>query len=218
LPAGPAGEYLSPEPWGLPDDALLPDPRLLRPLPWHALKALPSYDEIMTFVRGLAVLFVGLIIPGWLLRKAWRQRSWRLALLPIGWLGVLVLWAYFSDGPLALLPGSLGYPVAVVALGMPILLFVGLAARTAFRRRWLRLGLLMAIALLAALAHAGVWLALDARGMDPEEHYSGDGWSVLLLIGAYESGVLLVGVFFLVNLYRGGRWLVSQLVRRVRPA
>jgi hypothetical protein len=218
LPAAPTGEYLTPKPWGRPDDSLPPDPRLVRPLPWRAGRALLSYDEIMTGVRGFAVLLIGLIVPGWLLRRAWRQRSWRLALLPIGWRGILGLWAYISYGPAALLQDGPGYLFRVVELGVPSVLFVSLAAWTAFRRRWLQLGLLLAVALLAALTHGGVWLALDARGMDPEEHYSWDGWYAMLLIGAYEAGALLVGVFCLVNLYRGGRWLVSRVVRRVRPA
>jgi tRNA A-37 threonylcarbamoyl transferase component Bud32/outer membrane protein assembly factor BamB len=204
LPAAPTGEYLTPEPWGRPNDSLPPDPRLLRPLPWHARGVLPNYDEMMRCVRGLAVLLVGLIVPGWLLRRAWRQRSGRLALLSLGGLGVLGLWAYFSDGPAALLPGDLGSLIVVVVLGGPSLVFVSRVARAAFRRRWPMLGLLLAVALLAALAHAGVWLALDARGMDPEEHYSWDGWSVMLLIGAYEAGVLLVVMFCLVKLFRGG--------------
>jgi hypothetical protein len=217
LPAAPTGEYLTPEPWGRPDDSLPPDPRLIRPLPWHNWGRLLRYDEIMTVVRGLAVLFVGLIVPGWLLRQAWRRRSGRLALLPVGWLGLLGLWASASYSPAALLPGGLIDLGAMAMLGVPGLILV-LVALAAFRRRWRRLGLLLAVCVLVTLVHAGVWLAVDGRGLEPGEHYSWDGWYAMLLIVPYEGAGLLGGVYCLVGLYRGGQWLVSRVVRRVRPA
>jgi outer membrane protein assembly factor BamB len=214
LPASPTGEYLLPQARRRPDDGVPPDPRLIRPLPWGML--LP-YLDIMEGAQAFAVLFVGLIVPGWLMRRAWRQRSWKLALLPVLWLGILCLWASIQYGTAALRPG-LVYLGGALVVGVPALLFVGLVGGAVFRRRWRRLGLLLAVGLLVTLVHAGVWLAIDARGMDPAEHYSWEGWYAMLLIGAYEAGVLLLGVLCLVGLYRVGRWLVSRARRRVRPA
>jgi outer membrane protein assembly factor BamB len=218
LAVGPDGSYVLPGPWQRPDGNPLPaDPRLARPLPWHRLATVPDSTEIKDGVRGLALLFTVLILPAWLFRWAWRRRSWRLALVPVLCLGVLCLWAYLAYGTNALFLGRL-YLLPATVLAGPPLLFLGLVARTAFRRHWRSFALLLAFGVLATLITAAVWLAIDARHMDPAENYSWRGWYAVLLVGVYAWGVLLLVCLCGRALFRSGRWLVSRLMRRLRPA
>jgi outer membrane protein assembly factor BamB len=219
LAVGPNREYLLPEPRQGPADHSPPaDPRLARPLPWHSLATVPDSTAIKDGVRGLALLFAVLILPAWLFRWAWRRRrSWRLALVPVLWLGVLCLWAYLAYATNALFLGR-RYLLPAIVLAGPPLLFLGLVARSAFRRRWRSVALLLAFGVLATLITAAVWLALDARHMDPAEHYSWRGWYAVSLVGVYAWGVLLLVGLCGRALFRPGRWLVSRLMRRLRPA
>jgi hypothetical protein len=217
LAVDPAGHYRLPEPQRRTDDgAAAADPRLARPLPWQVLATLPD-NSIVEGVRGLALLFAVLILPFWLFRRALQRRSWGLALLPVPWLGLLCMWAYLTGGTNALFLGWL-YLVQAVVLAGPPLLLIGLVVRSVFRRRWRNAALLVSCAMVATLIIAGVWLAIDAWRMDPGEYYSGRGWSAVLLAGVYVWGLgLFVGLCGW-GLFRSGRWLVSRVVRRPRPA
>jgi outer membrane protein assembly factor BamB len=216
LAIGPDGKYLLPEPWQRPDDHPSPDdPRLARPLPWRSLAIVP--DNIMWGVRGLALLFGVLILPVWLFRWARRRRSWRLALLPALWLGMLSLWGYLAYGINALF---LGWPylVGAIVLGGPPLVLLGFLVRSAIRRRWRTVALLLGCAVLATLIAAGVWLGIDARNMDPAEHYSWQGWYAVAQVGVYAWSLLLFCGLCGWWLSRVARWLGSSLARRLRPA
>jgi outer membrane protein assembly factor BamB len=218
LAVGPGGKYVLPEPSERPGDHPLPeDPRLVRPLPWRPLATLPNNYTIMRVGGGLALLFAALILPVGLFRWAWRRRSGRLALLPLLWLGVLCLWAYLAYGTAALFLGWF-YLVSAVVFAGPWLVFLGLVARSVLRQRWRSAGLLLGGAVLATLIIAGVWLALDARRMDPAEHYSWGGWYAVSLVGAHVWGVLLLIGWCGWGLFRFGRRLVSRLKQRVQTA
>jgi hypothetical protein len=186
-------------------------------LPWRSLAIVPDNNTIMEGVRGLALLFAALILPVCLFRWAWRRRSWRLALLPVLWLGVLCLWAYLAYGTNALFLGRL-YLVGAVVLGGPPLVFLAFLVRSAIRRRWRTVALLLGCAVLATLISAGVGLAIDAPNMDRAEHYSWHGWYAVAQVGVYAWSLLLFCGLCGWWLSRVARWLVSRLVRRPRPA
>jgi outer membrane protein assembly factor BamB len=214
-----AGSYRVPTPtprtYGPPPD----DPRPARPLPWQRFTTPPTEQDLTRLGQGFALLFAVLLVPAGLLRRAWRQRSRRLALLPVLWLGILGLAAYLRFGMNALLLGR-DYLVAAVVLGVPPLLVAGFFLRSLFLRQWGRAGCLLALGLLLALATAGVWLAGDNRQRTSAEHYSWswDGWYAPLVCGVYEVGLALLGVFCLWGLFRVGRRLVARLRHRPRPA
>jgi outer membrane protein assembly factor BamB len=218
LAVGPDGKYLPPEPAKQPDGHPPPaDPRLARPLPWRSLATVPDNDVIKKGVFGLALLLGALVLPVWLFRLAYRRQSGRLTLLPVLWLGGLYLWAFLGYGTRGLEAGAL-YLAAAVVLAGPLLLFVVLVARSTFRRRWRVVVLLLAFGVLATLITAGVWLAADARHMDPAEHYSWRGWYAVSLAGVYCWGALLAAGLCGWGLFRVGRRLGSRLLRRPRPA
>ena len=82
--------------------------------------------------------------------------------------------------------------VAMLSMsGLPIVAYAAALGSALVRRRWRRMGILVAGALLAAILIA--ILLLSDRPMRPVvEHYKRSGWHQVILWGAYAIGVLLL--------------------------
>jgi hypothetical protein len=203
LPAGETRTY----------EALPYDPRFLRPLPWWRIADLPGGLPVLVFVALLGVsLALGLLVlPAILVRLALRRRSWRLGLVPAGYLTLLAL-------GLVLLQLNLGNaPRLAVALGglllalegLPVVAFIGAAAASGYRRRWGRLALLATLYFLSAGLLGAVWLGYDVGQMEPGQRYTLGAWYLLGLPGLFIAGCLLIMAY----LVRGA----ARLLRRGRP-
>jgi hypothetical protein len=78
------------------------------------------------------------------------------------------------------------------------------------RKRWRRLGLLLAAALVLALVFAAVFYVLDSRRLAPDERYLWTGGHILFLanLGAIIAGnltILVLVLEWIVGLLRGFR-------------
>ncbi len=214
------------------------DPRVFRPLPWCAGGALESGAPVVAaslltqwlLTGGCAVLL--LIIPGLLVRWAVRRRSWRLAVLPAGWLAltlalVFLLFRYaataetdpeirrrlmaLADDPLKLA----GISLALALLGLPAGVYVATLLMRLLRQRWRAGLLLVAGALLLAVPIAWLLLRVYQPLLGPDQHFSWRGWYWIGVSGTYALGLLLIGWFVLRNLWSLGRWL--WLRSSIRP-
>jgi hypothetical protein len=76
--------------------------------------------------------------------------------------------------------------------GVPLLAY-GLAVCIALaRRRWRTLGRLTALALVASLVAAGIWLWYDMKSMPAIEHYGWAGWYFAIVPGIFGAGTFLL--------------------------
>jgi outer membrane protein assembly factor BamB len=188
------------------------DPRFSRPLPWVALAEFQGALEWVygpygpyswgrlkaTVLHAMwllpLVLALGLFtLPVWLLRRAVRNRSWRPALLLVGWAVLVGLAVAFAPLPPSGGRAWIVIPaVPLVLLGLAGVELLGHSFTWAVHRRWQRLALLLALFLLGTLLVAGIWLAVDTRHREAGEHYSWALWYVAAVPGFYAAGLLFV--------------------------
>lgn len=216
------------------------DPRVFRPLPWSAGGALESGAPVVAgsllaqwLLTGTCALLL-LIVPGLLVRWAVRQRSWRLAVLPAGWLAltlalVFLLFRYaataetdpemrrhlmaLADDPLKLA----GISLALALVGLPAGVFVVTLLTRLLQRRW-RAGLLLVAGALG-LAVPIAWLLLSVYQplLGPDQRFSWRGWYWIGVSGTYALGLLLIGWFVLRNLWSLLRWGRLRFTARPCP-
>ena len=169
------------------------DPRWERPLPWTtwaggALNAL----NFLT-VGGLALLNV--VLPLAIIRLAARRRPWSIRVmmaLPVAVAAPLTALltiepSMLPNAPLLLLSPSILFGLGTVA-GLPVVIFAGLILASAFRLRWRRLALVVALTFLVTVAIGACWLWFDMPSMPAIEHYERSGWEMVILVGAYSVG------------------------------
>lgn len=194
------------------------DPRLVRQLPWA-----PSAAEwssfwtiaLLQFTRALVLSLVTVLIPFWLIRASVRRRElgwWRGVLIVSG--VVLIVLSIATMRSLASSPGMRGIPWGaqlMMAFGaLPILAWPTTAMRCVFHGEWRRLRWLLGGTLIFSIAEMLLALWMESATMSPEQHYSWHGWWLILLLGAYGVGSLLV----LWRVFGPGMLWVCMLVRR----
>jgi hypothetical protein len=197
LPTNPTGAYAPAQGTPVPSGLARNDPRWIRSLPWTLAW---NYDATATALPAVIVLALfNVLLPVGILRLAARRRPWTLRLLmalPVA--AAVPLTAFVALEPLIpTLPAPYAFSSRVLftlgtLAGVPIVVLAAFIGRSAIGRRWKRLALLAGLTVLASLATAVTWLWLDMRTMPAIEHYSGSGWYLAVLPGAYVVGVLMI--------------------------
>jgi hypothetical protein len=144
-------------------------------------------------VGGLALLNV--VLPLAIIRLAARRRPWSIRVmmaLPVGVAAPLTALltiepSMLPNAPLLPLSPSILFGLGTVA-GLPVVIFAGLILASAFRLRWRRLALVVALTFLVTVAIGACWLWFDIPSMPPIEHYERSGWEQAILVGAYAVG------------------------------
>jgi hypothetical protein len=178
---------------------------------------------------GQASLIV-LVFPGLLVYWAVRRRSWKLGVLPALYIGLLCWgiylfvanspegppneWIWFFGSHSYSRPLATLLPVVFALVGLPNVVPWMLLIAWLRRRRWQRIGLLLAASIAAAAAIAVPFLRYDGQQMDPWEYYSWPGWLALWFLGAYATGALILAWVVLKTLYRWLRRGVHNVRRR----
>ncbi len=197
LPTTPTGAYAPVQGTPVPPGLARNDPRWTRPLPWILAW---NYDATATALPGVICLaLLNVLLPLGILRMAARRRPWTMRLLmalPVA--AAIPLTAFVALEPLIpTLPApyvfsSRGLFTLGTLAGTPIVTLAAFVGVGVIKRRWKRLALLAGLTVLASLATAVTWLWLDMRTMPAIEHYSGSGWYLAVLPGAYAVGVLMI--------------------------
>ncbi len=179
-----------------PDDARLADPRKLRPLPWTR----PGESLAVGSLLIGMLAFVTIVVPLATVRLAARRGYWSvrvLMALPVAVAIPLGLYLSLSSlSPLA--PASSPKnPVLFVllcVLGLPVLEYAARIVSCAVRRRWKSLAMIGLAMVIATAIVAGISLWGDRPAPAEFERYDATGWYLVILIGAYAvGGLLLVG-------------------------
>ena len=76
--------------------------------------------------------------------------------------------------------------------GIPAVSYAAIAGWAIVRRRWKALGILAGLTLITSTLFAAVWIGIDSRLMPAIEQYGTLGWYLIVLPGAYASGLLAV--------------------------
>jgi hypothetical protein len=209
LPAAENGVYRLGEgeaqegPWQPPAD----DPRRLRPLPWTEL-VIGDTIPLSVLLGALGLALVVLIVPMKLLGRALRLRSrgailaaiaWPAGLVLTGWLAGPSAWLQLRGAEAVLRSGTsavLSFAVLFTLLGLPLLVLAWALLAAAAGLRWRRLLGLFLLLVLGGMLAAVVCLVIDRPGLDPEQHYSSEGWQHIWLLAWFAAGVcLLLGRF-----------------------
>jgi hypothetical protein len=227
LPTGPSGEYALPQEALIDAEPTEEDAGPSRPLPWDPPN-LPLPLPLL-WLSGLTLAAAVLVAPALLGWWAVQQRSWRLGLLPLLWLGLVLGLAVLHGLLDEASPGrSLGWPAFVRAqagrlvesslAGVPALAFAGLSGWWLLAGRWRRLTLLLAGSVLLTPLLALAWLWRAGTAPEPEVYRTGTTWLGAWFLGAYAAGalalVLLVGRVLVKRTLRG----VRRLAVGARPA
>jgi hypothetical protein len=205
------------------------DARYVRPLPWNHITLRPPLFPASPW--GMALMLAGLaaavlVVPAWLGRRARRGRRWWLALafawLGLVWASVMVLYLLELNDDASFLMSQFGRwgffglvglgTLLLAPLGLPLLAFGAAAWKTIRRHAWIRLTVLVLLALVLAAAVAGVWLYLAPP--EDDQRFSHSGWPGIVPAGVYAVGVLLVAAWLCGAVSR----LVRRIGRRLRPA
>ena len=88
----------------------------------------------------------------------------------------------------------------------------------AVRRRWRSVAVWLAVFLVTTVAIAIVFVWIDARAMDPMEHYSLRGWYQVIYFGMDAAGVLVALWFSIRLVWRLVRWGVGRIWAGARTA
>jgi hypothetical protein len=212
VPTTPTGSYAPPRGTPVPPRRDRDDPRWTRPLPWTIAPARDVTFSALVAITGLAIFNV--FLPLFILRLVALRRPWTMRLmmmLPVA--AAVPLTAFAVVEPLIpTLPAP--YPsssktlfFAGSLLGVPIVSLVAAVAWSLVRRRWRRLALVAGLTIVASLAIGFVWMRMDIRSMPAIEHYAWSGWYLVVLPGAYATGVLLL----VASAIR--RWPRARLIR-----
>jgi outer membrane protein assembly factor BamB len=197
--------------------ALYDDPRWQRPLPWVGMVE-PYADPLVQLAMGATL--VNVCIPLAILWLATRRRFWSVRLLLALPAVVAVLLVGFSAVnslvPDRRQPTEQPLWIVVVAItmismtGLPIVVYAIAFGSALVRRRWRKIGILVAAASLAAILIAAIMLRSDMRAKPLIEHYDWSGWHQAGYRGAYAVGALML----LARPARAVGRFVSRLFRR----
>jgi hypothetical protein len=193
------------------------DPRWQRPLPWVGMVE-PYAEPLVQLAMGATL--VNVCIPLAILWLATRRRFWSVQLLLALPAVVAILLVGFSAvnslDPDRRRPTEQPLWLVLVAItmfsmiGLPIVVYTIAFGSALVRRRWRKLGLLVATASLAAILIAAVMLRSDMRAKPLIEHYDWSGWHQAGYRGAYVAGALML----LARPARGLWRILRSLLRR----
>ncbi len=220
LPATDEGTLAPPVGARVPSGALREDPRWTRLLPW----VLPVGHELgfrpFLVLIGLAVANV--FFPMGIVWLAAGRRRWSiLTLMSLPVAAAVPLAVFHTFEPL--IPAQIGAtpvsPRLVFALGtivgVPFVALPVAALALLVRRRWKPLAGWSALAVAATAAIAFTWLYHDSRGMPAIEHYGRSGWPLVLVPGAFATGLLILTAWPMERVYR---WMKRPRPSRPEPA
>ncbi len=200
------------------DRATIEDPRLVLNLPWVSsmggLTSATFWSLLLVQVtRAVVLSLVILLIPYWLIRAAVRRRDlgrWRSMLIVTGLavltFGIIAL-RFLSRDPQGDLP--LGPLLAMSVGGLALLAWPRALLSSLFRGDWRRVRWLLGGTLAASIALAAIVLSVASQWKSPEQHYSWQRWWLILLLGAFAVGMLMV-------LWQGIGPAVTWLWKRIR--
>jgi outer membrane protein assembly factor BamB len=206
---------------------LVRDERLVRPLPWRMPDQRSQEQEFLQ-AAGWGVLYsFGLILlPAAYVRRSIRKRSWNMQwmlLAPTIVAFMLVMLTAIQPDIRALDLGATGILPKFLAgflLLPPILLTLYLLGLF-YRQSWKRLVAWLATFGLLSVICAWILLQVDSVQMNgplaPGEHYSWSGWYGILMIGLYQTGLLLILLGIGRNLWGMGRWAFGLRSSRRLP-
>ncbi len=191
------------------------DPRWERPLPWVA-QVEPVADPVVQL--ALAATLCNICIPWSILWLATRRRFFSVRLL----MAMPAAVAIALTGSMAVIeilqsqnpPGpGIGYWIRYTLLlslgGLPIAACAYAVGSSLIRRRWRTVGLLVALAGLAAIVIGACMFGVDQLGRGSIEHYAWSGWHHAGYCGFYAVGAVSV-------LSWPVRWLSPRLVQLAR--
>ena len=176
------------------------DPRREQRLPW--VRPSPIYEDPLIQVVIGATL-VNICIPIMVLRLATRRRFWSMRLL-IALPVVVAVSMAGSSTLISLAPDNLqpsptplwGFVLDGMALlsmsGLPIVTYTVAFVLALVHRRWKKIGVLVAGAVLAAVLILTLSLWAVSHAKPAIEHYNWSGWHQVLIWGAYVAGVLML--------------------------
>ncbi len=197
--------------------ALRDDPRWQRPLPWVG-RVEPYANPLVQLAMGATLINV--CIPLAILWLATRRRFWSVRLLlalpamvafPL--VGFSVAISLIPDRPQPTVPPWWLVPLGIAMWsmsGLPIVVYTVALGSALVRRRWWRMGLLVAGTMLAAILIGAIMLWSDGRAKPSIEHYNWSGRHQVVYLGAYAVGALALSG----AIGRGVTRLVSRLTRR----
>jgi hypothetical protein len=122
--------------------------------------------------------------------------------LPVAVAILWILWNGYS-AVISLIPNSRpqpteppwwGIPLGLAMLsvsGLPLMVYVARLALAVVRRQWLKTGLLVARASIAAVVIGAIMLSFDMLEKPTIEYYNWSGWYQVVLWGAYAMGLLV---------------------------
>jgi hypothetical protein len=194
------------------------DPRWQRPLPWVG-PVEPHAHPLVQLAMGATLINV--CIPLAILWLATRRRFWSVRLLLALPAAVAIPLTAFS-AVVSLIPGrqppnsGVGYWILLVTIlsmsGLPIVVYAAALGLALVRRRWWRMGLLVAAAVLAGILIGAIMLWSDALAKPLIEHYNWSGCHQAVLLGAYAVGAIVI----LARPARGIARFLKRLLRRRR--
>ena len=175
------------------------DPRRERRLPW--VRPNPIYDDPL-IQAAMGATLVNVCIPVMVLWLATRRRFWSMRLL----LALPVVVAVSMAGSstlISLIPDNLqpsptpwwGFVLRVALLsmsGLPVVAYTVAFVLALVHRRWKKIGVLVAGAVLAAVLILTLSLWAVSHAKPAIEHYNWSGWHQALIWGAYVAGVLML--------------------------
>ncbi len=175
------------------------DPRRERRLPW--VRPNPIYeDPLIQAAMGAAL--VNVCIPVMLLWLATRRRFWSVRLL-IALPVVVAVSMAGSSTLISLVPDSWQppptpwwgfiYGMALLSMsGLPVVTYTVAFVLALVHRRWKKIGVLVAGAVLAAVLILTLTLWADSHVKPAIEHYNWSGWHQAFFWGAYVAGLLML--------------------------
>ena len=175
------------------------DPRRERQLPW--VRPTPIYGDPL-IQAAIGATLVNVCIPVMVLWLATRRRFWSVRLLLALPLVVAVSMAG-SATLISLIPDNLQQSattwwglvlrVALLSLsGLPVVAYTFAFILALVRRRWKKIGVLVAGAVVPAVMILTLSLWAVSNAKPAIEHYNWSGWHQALIWGAYVAGVLML--------------------------
>ncbi len=175
------------------------DPRRERRLPW--VRPSPIYEDPL-IQAAMGATMVNVCIPVMLLWLATRRRFWSMRLLialpvvvAVSMAGSSTLISLFPDISATVANTLVGFCPAVALLsmsGVPVVAYTVALVLAVVHRRWKKIGVLVAGAVLAAVLILTLTLWAVSHVKPAIEHYNWSGWHQALIWGAYVAGVLML--------------------------
>jgi hypothetical protein len=174
------------------------DPRLTRPLPWVPYRdewTVSRHKAAANVLTALALALLVVVVPVSLVRPAFRRGTpwWTRVARIIGGVGFGAgVFALYRAAPPGLDHLSWYAALAIAFGAVPLLVWPTAIMRLLLATRWKRLAWLVSGTLLMAIALAALLLGILGHHLDETQHYSWSGSWLILPMGAYFVGVLLV--------------------------